>query len=137
MANVIVKQSFAIPASQIWDMIGQFNGLADWHPGIVKSELEEGGTRRRLTLEGGGGEIVEQLEAHDESGRLYSYSILESPLPIKGYAATIKVSENEGGGCTVEWSSDFQPLGPPTEVQDMIRGIYDAGFENLKKMFGG
>ena len=61
MADVKVSMPFSVPASQVWDKIGSFNALPDWHPAVERSELEDGGTRRRLHLVGGG-EILEQLD---------------------------------------------------------------------------
>jgi hypothetical protein len=86
----------------------------------------------------GGGTIVERLEAKDDKERTYSYSILSCPLPVANYQATIRVRENDSGGCTVEWSSEFDPSGAPeTDAMAAIRGIYEAGFKNLQRMFGG
>jgi hypothetical protein len=86
----------------------------------------------------GGGSILEKLEKSDEDGHLYSYSILESPLPIANYTATIRATDNESGGCTIEWSSQFEPSGAPeNEAVKAVEGIYQAGFDNLRKMFGG
>jgi len=135
----IVKMSSKVPvsAAQLWDVIGQFNALSDWHPAIEKSELEQDGEVRRLSL-AGGGEIVERLEESSDESRTYSYSILESPLPVAGYKSSIKVTDDEGGGCTVEWSSNFSPSGAPEgDAIKVIQGIYQAGFDNLRKMFGG
>ena len=88
MSKVSMTTKVAVSAAQIWDLIGGFNALPDWHPAVEKSVLEEGGTVRRLSL-AGGGEIVERLEQSDDDGRVYTYSILESPLPVAGYVATI------------------------------------------------
>jgi hypothetical protein len=108
--------------------------------GIAKSEETKKGesTIRTLTLHGGGS-IVERLDAKDDKSRTYSYSILEGPLPVAKYHATLHVTENAGGqSCTVEWSSEFEASGAPaTEAEKAIRGIYEAGFNNLRKMFGG
>ena len=50
----------------------------------------------------------------------------------------MRLKETEGGGCTVEWESDFQASGAPdNDAVQVIQGIYQAGFDNLKKMFGG
>ena len=46
--------------------------------------------------------------------------------------------EEGDSGCTVTWESDFQPSGAPeNDAVDVITGVYQAGFDNLKKMFGG
>ncbi len=139
MAKVSLSSNYPASAETIWKLIGDFNALPDWHPAIAKSEIETEGstTYRRLSLVGGGS-ILEKLEKSDEDGHLYSYSILESPLPIANYAATIRVTDSEGGGCTIEWSSEFEASGAPeNEAVKAIEGIYQAGFDNLRKMFGG
>ncbi len=137
MSTVKMTTTIPVSADQIWNVIGQFNALPDWHPGVVRSDLEEGGAIRRLTLTGGG-EIVERLEKSDDQGQTYTYSIIESPLPVSGYTATIKVTEEGGGVSTVEWSSSFKPSGAPeNDAIKAIESIYQAGFDNLKQMFGG
>jgi Polyketide cyclase / dehydrase and lipid transport len=107
---------------------------------VAKSEETKEGTAtvRRLTLHGGGS-IVERLEGKDDKKRTYSYSIVAGPLPVAGYKATLHVEENKDGkSCNVEWSSTFEPSGASApEAVKVIRGIYEAGFDNLRKMFGG
>ena len=138
MTTVSMTQQLAVPAQMVWTTIGGFNALPDWHPAVEKSDLEKGaqGTVRTLHL-AGGGTIVERLEKIDDKERLYSYSILEGPLPVANYTATIRVRDT-GLGCEVEWSSEFEPSGATEgDATAAIRGIYQAGFENLQKMFGG
>jgi hypothetical protein len=106
---------------------------------VTKCDIETEGntTLRRLHLVGGG-TVLEKLERSEEDGQSYSYTILESPLPVANYSATIRVSEAEGGGCSIEWSSEFEAEGAPeTDATKAIEGIYQAGFDNLRKMFGG
>jgi uncharacterized protein YndB with AHSA1/START domain len=139
MANVNLSTTLPVPARTVWDAIGGFNSLAKWHPAVAKSEEAKEGaaTVRRLTLHGGGS-IVERLEGKDDKKRTYSYSIVAGPLPVAAYKATLQVQENEDGkSCQVEWSSTFEPSGASEpEAVKVIRGIYEAGFESLRKMFG-
>lgn len=140
MAKVSSSTKLAVPAKTVWAVIGNFNALPDWHPAVEKSELKskDGDTLRKLSLVGGG-TIEEKLEKIDDKERRYTYSIVSGPLPVSNYTATLKVREAETGtGCTVEWSSEFEAKGTPEgDAIAAIRGIYEAGFENLKKMFGG
>ncbi len=140
MAKVQTATSLPVPAQTVWATIGNFNALADWHPGIARSEqttAEDGATVRRLTLSGGG-TIIERLERKSDTERVYTYSILESPLPVANYTSSLAVREEGGNRCTVEWSSEFEPSGAPqSQAEQVIRGIYETGFNNLKKMFGG
>lgn len=136
MTDVKMKTDLNVPADQVWEMIGKFNALPDWHPAVEKSELEDGGKLRRLTL-AGGVSIVERLEKLDEDGQVYRYSIVESPLPVANYSAELRVKPNQDGtGCTVEWSSNFNPVGASMEeASKVIQGVYQAGLDNLQKMF--
>lgn len=136
MAKVSMSQNLNVSADQVWQMIGHFNALPDWHPAVEKSELTEEGQTRRLSL-AGGGTIVEKLEKLDDHSRTYTYSIVDSPLPVKNYTSTIKVS-GEGDNATVEWSSEFEASGmPENDAMKAIEQVYQTGLDNLKKMFGG
>lgn len=137
MTTVSMKTQLPVSADKLWQLIGQFNGVAEWHPAIEKSELEEDGKVRRLTLVGGGS-IVERLERVDDNEHRYRYSILESPLPVADYVAEIRVHPDEQGvGSTIEWSSEFKPKDASVQqATDVIQGIYQTGFDNLRKLFG-
>ncbi len=140
MAKVSSSTELPVPAKTVWDVIGNFNALPDWHPAVAKSEIkkEDGSTLRKLSLMGGG-TIEEKLEQINDKERLYTYSILSGPVPVSNYTATLRVREGKDGkGCVVEWSSEFDAKGAPEgDAVAAISGIYEAGFENLKRMFGG
>ncbi len=134
MAKVTMQADFKVAPQKVWDLIGGFNALPDWHPAVEKSVLEKEGMVRRLSL-AGGGTVVEKLERVDDNERVYSYSIIDSPLPVADYIATIRVKDDGQGNSIVEWSSEFVPKGAPEgDAIEAIQGIYQAGFDNLKKM---
>ena len=137
MTTVSMKTDLNVPADQVWEIVGRFNALPEWHPAVEKSELEDDGKLRRLSLVGGGS-IVERLEKLDEKEQLYRYSIIESPLPVANYSATLRVKPSKDGkSCSVEWSSDFNPAGASMEeATKAIQGVYQAGLDNLNKLFG-
>ncbi len=139
MTTVKMSQEFPVAPDEVWKLIGGFNALPDWHPAVEKSELEGEGVGATRTLHlAGGGTIVERLESMDEGERVYSYSILDSPLPVSNYTSRLRVRDGSDGKSTVvEWSSEFQPKGvPETDASKVIQGIYEAGLANLRKMFG-
>jgi hypothetical protein len=138
MTKVALSSNFPVAADDIWKLIGGFNGLPEWHPAIKASSLEEGGRVRKLEL-AGGGSITERLESFSDKEHVYSYSIVQGPLPVAEYVSTLKVRKAEDGkGATVEWSSEFKPKGASdTDASKVIEGIYKAGFDNLRKMLGG
>jgi hypothetical protein len=138
MAKVSMTTPIGVDAKSLWDFMGGFNALPNWHPAVEKSELEEEGQVRRLSL-AGGGTIVERLLTVDDNERVYSYSIESSPLPVANYTATIRVrDEGDGDRSVVEWSSEFNPAGASeADAVKAIEGVYRAGLESLKKLYGG
>jgi hypothetical protein len=138
MAKVSMSLNLPIAIDQAWRLIGGFNALPEWHPAVEKSELQDGGRLRKLQI-AGGATLVERLEKFSENDHSYSYSIEQGPLPVAQYTSTIRLRQEPGKpGCVVEWSSEFKPQGAPeTDAVAAIQGIYQAGFDNLKKMFGG
>ena len=64
-----VKKAVDVPASPdaVWKTIGDFCGIANWHPAIEKCEIskKDGATFRTLSLKGGG-TILEKQTAWDD-----------------------------------------------------------------------
>ncbi|MHA1114432.1 MAG: SRPBCC family protein [Alphaproteobacteria bacterium] len=135
MTTVTREIEFPIDADTLWRTIGDFHGLADWHPAIESSTPEEDGAVRRLTLGGGSGEVVERLVDADAARHSYTYTILDSPLPLADYVATLSVSAS-GSGCILHWSGEFQPSGAPeANAIAAVEMVYDSGIAALKKRF--
>ena len=123
-------------ADDVWDLIGDFSDLG-WHPAAKATDLEDrdGVVHRTITLPDDA-VLVERLEDMDDAGRSYSYSIVEGPLPVAKYRSTLRVFAADSG-CEVVWRSDFESAGVGDgEAQEIIGGIYDAGFAALSDRFG-
>ncbi|MBL8659261.1 MAG: SRPBCC family protein [Rhodospirillales bacterium] len=136
MTKVHMSTLLNVPAGEVWDLIGRWNTLPEWHPAVLKSELSEDGQIRRLTL-AGGGVLEERLEQADERRRTYTYEIVSGPLTVSNYKATVSVRDEGSAAAAVEWSSDFEAHGTSEEeASDIIRRIYRDGLDNLKRMFG-
>lgn len=133
-ASVSKKMEIAAAPDKVWAAIGSFCDIGSWLPIVAKCEMTEAdGKKVRTLTTGDGGVLVETLERWDDAGMSYTYRIQSSPLPIKDYISTIKVS-GKGKVSTVEWSSRFEPKGAPeADVVKTISGIYQAGFVGLKK----
>ena len=138
MAQVSMSQKLEASAEKVWELIGGFNSLPTWHPAIEKSRTEgEGGGQVRTLELTGGATIRERLDRADEDAMSYTYSILEGPLPVAGYVATLCVRDAGDGACVVEWSSEFDPDGlPEAAAVEIIESVYQAGFVGLTEKFG-
>jgi len=136
MPKVTLSTELPASAGSVWNLIGGFNALPDWHPVILKSERSDDGSRRTLHVVGGGS-IVEQFETTGE-GHTYHYSIIKNPLLIRDYQGAVTVKPNaDGNGCTIEWSGDFQTTDiPDNAAVRFIQGIYQVSLDNLSRIFG-
>ena len=69
-----------------------------------------------------------------------TYSILESPMPLTDYIATLRLTPiTDGDRCFAEWSAEFEC--DPAAEDDLVSGIgadvFQVGFDALKRHFGG
>lgn len=131
-----VKQEVTVPAPawKLWTKIGPFCAIKDWHPAIAKCERtrEKLTFFRTLTLKDGG-KIKEKLTDMSKGG--YSYAIVDSPLPVKDYTATIKVapSPTDSKQSVITWTAKFEPKDKPeAEAKGVIEGIFKAGLDGIK-----
>ncbi|HEY6896253.1 MAG TPA: SRPBCC family protein [Rhodocyclaceae bacterium] len=144
-----VSESVLLDATPdaVWKLAGDFDGLNRWHPAVTGVEISKGknnvpGAVRDLTLKDGA-KIVETLLSHNAKGHSMKYRIDQSPLPVTGYVSTLSVKA-EGKGSRVTWSSAFTvPEAAKKEgvtdakAQEIIAGIYTAGFDALKAKLAG
>lgn len=133
--NINVEESVQLNAkpAAVWALVGDYNGLYRWHPAVAKSERED--KTRVLTL-GNGAQITEMLLSKNEQQHNYTYSITESPLPVADYKSSISVQSDGQGGSKVIWSSSFNAAGASdSDAEGAIRGVYQAGLENLDKLY--
>lgn len=127
-----VTKDTAASAAATWGAIGDFCGIANWHPAVAKCEMsaKDGATFRTLTLKDGA-KLLEKQIAFDPAAMSYSYSIEDGPLPVANYKSVLKVIAKDKGA-TVEWSGTFDGKGKPDgDVVKIISGIYEAGVDAL------
>jgi len=126
--------SSTLSPDALWKKIGDFCGIATWHPAIAGCKLTDSGKRRMLTLKDGGGVIVERLIKRDDAHRAYSYKIISSPLPVADYRSTISVMDGKDGGSELKWTGKYLGKGPASaDAKKTIDGIYQAGADVLVK----
>ena len=145
MAEVYVSSVIDAPAARVWELIRDFNALPDWHPNIAESRIEgaapsdQVGCVRAFRLNDGGF-IREKLLALSDYDYCCVYSILESPMGVESYIATLKLTPiTDGNRAFAEWSAEFDcDEGRETELVELIgNGVFQVGFDALKERFGG
>lgn len=145
MAKVYISSVIGAPIGRVWPVVRDFNGLAGWTPFVAESRIEMGapadqvGCVRNFVLKDGG-RIREKLLALSDFDCSQSYSILESPMGVENYVATLSLSPITDGDRTfAEWTAEFDCApGRETELIGHIgRNVFHAAFQSLKQRFGG
>src|SRR5579863_360850 len=115
----------------VWQKIGDFCGIGQWHPAIAKCDLSADKKDRTLTLKGGG-TIVEHLVRWSDKTHSYTYKIVSGPLPVDNYESTIRVSKS-GSGSVISWRGHYSAKSGTTDAdaKKAIDGVYDAGLTAL------
>ena len=99
MAQVYTSSVINAPASRVWERVRDFNGLPKWHPRIRDSRIEDAlpadkvGCIRHFHLQNGD-MIREQLLGLSDYDMFCTYSILESPMPLEDYIATLRLTQS-------------------------------------------
>lgn len=144
---VEVRRSAIIhaPIEQVWALLRDFNGHESWHPAVKTSRIEDSapadmvGAVRDFHLSDGS-RLREQLLSLDDRAFSFTYCILDAPVPLFGYVATVKLQPvTEGNATFWEWRSRF--AAPPSQEREMVRlvgdQIYAAGFRALRAIIAG
>jgi mxaD protein len=144
--KVVETVTIKAPPAKVWALVGDFNGMPNWHPAVKASKVEKKGTDtfRTLTLKDGG-TIYERLKDKNDTDMRLKYEIVESVLPVNDYYATISVKPGANANeSTVEWMARFYrkyKLNPPIPAgQDdesaikAVNGVIKPGLANLKKV---
>jgi hypothetical protein len=118
----------------VWQLIGQFGG--DWHPLIANIKLMGTGVGElRIIQTIDGKQIIERLDAVDNSARLYRYTNI-SGIPASDYTGTLQVKPS-GTGSTVEWRARYLGNGPgDLIVRTIVSTLFKTGLDSLKSRFG-
>lgn len=144
MVEVYRSDVIGAPVARVWGVIRDFNALPIWTPFVADSRIEGGmasdriGSVRNFRLRDGG-EIRERLLMLDDEGHACRYAILDAPMAVSNYRATLRLLPiTEGNATFAEWSAVFDC--PPAEEAALIRlvgdDVFAAALAALRHRFG-
>ncbi len=146
MPRVYYSTILSAPLEIAWEVIRDFNGLPNWHPGIKASELEDAcspdceaciGSVRHFQLANDEW-MREQLLSLSDMDCSVTYTILETGMKLENYIATLKLSPITATDETfAEWEAVFDFTDPAAgeETMEIVHGVFSSGLENLDNMF--
>ena len=126
----------------IWKTLRDFSTIAQWHPAVQDCVIEGGGVADRVGAVRAihlrdGTPLRERVTALSDKDMSYSYSVIESPLPLAYHSSTVSLQGVEGGTKTLAtWYVEFQlNQGDPEQMASAIRsGVILPGFQGIAKL---
>ena len=145
MPHIVKSTILDAPTGAVWNVLRDFNGHDRWHPAVATSTIERAQASdkircvRRFKLQDGS-ELREQLLGLSDYDMFCTYSILESPMGVENYVATLRLTPITDGQRTfLEWTAEFD-CAPGREnelIGNIGGGVFQGGFDALKRAFGG
>ncbi len=132
--TVVESIDLKAPSDQVWALIGTFGGA--WAPLLAKiSTVGTGVGQLRMIETIDGKQIIERLEAIDNSQRFYRYTMI-SGIQATDYTGTLSVTP-KGSGSSVVWQVQYWADGQPDIlVKTVITTLLKTSLESLKTRFG-
>lgn len=133
------------PIETVWALLRDFNSHEAWHPAVAQSRIEgarasdQVGAVRSFRL-ASGAQLREQLLKLSDRDHSFTYCILDSPIPLVGYVATVRLRRVTDGNRTFwDWRSSFAvPPGLEPVLERLVgEEIYEAGFASVRARLSG
>ena len=112
MPHIVKSTILDAPTDAVWAVLRDFNGHDRWHPAVASSGIERAqpsdkiGCVRDFRLRNGD-RIREKLLGLSDYDMFCTYSILESPMGVENYVATLRLTPVTDGDQTfLEWTAE-------------------------------
>ncbi|MBB3899953.1 SRPBCC family protein [Roseococcus suduntuyensis] len=145
MARAYASTILDANIATVWATIRDFNGLPSWHPGIARSEIEDGldsdvvGCIRRFFLQDGT-MVRERLLHLCDRTTSFSYNFETPAFPVTNYRARVRLMPVTDTNRTfAEWEAIFDeaPEDAGKYVDIISNGVFQGGWDALKRALPG
>ena len=142
MTSSLDRFELAAPADRVWRFFASYNELPRITGVYVRSVIEAGGRRRRLT-DAGGGELVEDVLHFDEARRTFRYRIAElvgteMPYVTGSYVDAIRILDDQPGtSCICEFEAEYEAKpGLEEQARRETPDFYETCLAGIRRELG-
>ena len=131
--NVSESTVIERPAADVWAIVRDFIGLTAWSNAVSEARInnnlaaDQVGAIRELKV--GEAIFVETLVTRSDQAMTLQYDIVQGPLPVTNYLATMRVQAITASDTSfVSWGAQFDT--PPDQIdamQEVVGGQICAG----------
>ena len=138
MPKVAERVRVAAAADTVWNRLGGFGAVGEWHPAIKWVEVEGEGPGAVRTAHLKSGMVsVERVTEHAPERRAYRYTMASSPLSVTDYVGEFRVDESGDHASTVSWSGSFtDSSGDEGATIKAIRHFLRTGLDAVGRLYG-
>lgn len=131
--NLSVALDINATPSNTWNLVGPFETMQSWFPGIINTSIEGSGigTIRHLTMPDG---AIFSDQLTEQGDDFYSYTIVGGDVPFENYLGTVSVTNNNGG-TTLKYHASIDVSEENREASvAFLTELYTAAFKNVKNL---
>jgi hypothetical protein len=137
MPRIVETATIAVAPEVLWDEIGPFGSVADWHPMLRSvTVIGEGTGALRIAYAQQGATQAERLQALDPKRHLYRYTMEETSMPVRDYTGEFRIDPAGDSASTVVWSAQFELTADGDgRTVEAVRHFLHTGTDSLKRRF--
>ena len=121
-------------ADDVWEVIREMDDLAKYSSAVAKVDWTGAhgvGGQRVCTAPEGQGFYKESIVAYDDSGRTYSYALVEG-VPVRGMVNTFKVVDLGYKKSMIVWTSNYEAfVKNPQMTEEQFGGFIQTSIAEL------
>jgi mxaD protein len=138
MPNITETATVGLDPETLWEEIGGFGSVADWHPLLSSVDnFGEGSGALRIAHAKDGSNQTERLQSVDAERHLYRYIMEKTSMPVRDYQAEFRIDPTGNAASTVVWSAQFELTSDGDgKTVESVRHFLRAGTESLRDKFG-
>lgn len=130
--TIHVSEELDAPVDVVWSYIGDFGGLARWHPGVRSCEVQGSGIGALRVVGLDGWHAVERLTVYDPARHVLGYEMIDCGRAVLiGVRGLMELSALPGNRCRIDWSSRL-PDNPSPELEPLLQAYYPARIAQLR-----
>jgi hypothetical protein len=128
MAETHAETFVARDADEVWKLLGNFQGIKDWFPGL--QDVKADGDDVRVIAMGPGIEVRETLLSRDDANHRLTYKVESALFTANKYETTLSVTPADGG-CVAALDAILDP----DDMAAMIGPVYENAVKGIADHF--
>ena len=139
---VVSAISINAPAREVWKIVGDFGGFAQFIPELESIEVigDGPGSVRYKKFKEGGLRVVEQLNSRDDDAMFMTWTTIYNNLGVMRLWASMTVVPKDNANCVATWTIVAEPTDDNSMsaegFKEFLQGFADGAMKNVPAAVG-